>query len=81
MVKTRQKKVDLIASHIPEQKLDSGPEKGKVLVLGWGSTYGAIKSACRDLQMEGMRCLMRTYVTYVLFQKTLATSLKTLTMF
>jgi 2-oxoglutarate ferredoxin oxidoreductase subunit alpha len=53
MVKTRQKKVDLIANHIPEQKLDSGPEKGKVLVLGWGSTYGAIKSACRELQVEG----------------------------
>ena len=50
MVKTRQKKVDLIASFIPEQKLDSGEEKGKVLVLGWGSTYGAIKSACKELQ-------------------------------
>src|ERR1700712_855417 len=53
MVKTRQKKVDLIAEYIPEQKLDSGDEKGKVLVLGWGSTYGAIKSACRELQQEG----------------------------
>src|SRR6478672_6339044 len=45
MVFTRQAKVDRIAQYIPEQKLDSGPEKGKVLVLGWGSTYGAIKSA------------------------------------
>ncbi|MDB5275894.1 MAG: 2-oxoacid:acceptor oxidoreductase, alpha subunit [Ferruginibacter sp.] len=54
MVKTRQKKVDLIAEHIPEQKLDSGAEKGKVLVLGWGSTYGTIKSACKDLQDKGV---------------------------
>ena len=53
MVKTRQKKVDLIAEYIPEQKLDSGEEKGKVLVIGWGSTYGAIKSACKELQDEG----------------------------
>ena len=53
MVKTRQAKVDKIADHIPEQKLDSGLEKGKVLVLGWGSTYGAIKSACRELQDKG----------------------------
>jgi 2-oxoglutarate/2-oxoacid ferredoxin oxidoreductase subunit alpha len=53
MVKTRQAKVDLIADYIPEQQLDSGPEKGKVLVLGWGSTYGAIKSACADLQKQG----------------------------
>ena len=48
MVKIRQAKVDKIADYIPEQKLDSGPEKGKILVLGWGSTYGAIKSClCR----------------------------------
>ncbi|MEJ7674498.1 MAG: hypothetical protein WKF59_17830 [Chitinophagaceae bacterium] len=49
MVKIRQEKVDKIADYIPEQKLDNGPEKGKVLVLGWGSTYGAIKSAVIDL--------------------------------
>lgn len=53
MVKTRQAKVDKIADHIPLQTLDSGPEKGKILVLGWGSTYGAIKSAVSELQAEG----------------------------
>jgi 2-oxoglutarate ferredoxin oxidoreductase subunit alpha len=53
MVKTRQAKVDKIADHIPLQTIDSGPEKGKLLILGWGSTYGAIKSACTELQGEG----------------------------
>ena len=53
MVKTREEKVNRIADHIPLQKLDSGEATGKVLVLGWGSTYGAIKSACAELQMEG----------------------------
>jgi len=53
MVKIRQEKVDKIADHIPLQELDSGPEKGKILVLGWGSTYGAIKSAVADLQSKG----------------------------
>lgn len=53
MVKIRQEKVDKIADYIPEQKLDSGPEKGKILVLGWGSTYGAIKSAVQELQEAG----------------------------
>jgi 2-oxoglutarate ferredoxin oxidoreductase subunit alpha len=53
MVKLRQEKVDKIAEYIPEQKLDSGPEKGKILVLGWGSTYGAIKSAVAELQLKG----------------------------
>jgi 2-oxoglutarate ferredoxin oxidoreductase subunit alpha len=53
MVKLRQEKVDKIANYIPEQKLDNGPEKGKVLVLGWGSTYGVIKTAVAELLAEG----------------------------
>ncbi len=53
MVKIRQAKVDIIANYIPDQTLDSGPEKGDVLVLGWGSTYGAIKSAVAELQAAG----------------------------
>ena len=53
MVFTRQAKVDKIADYIPEQKLDSGPEKGKLLVFGWGSTYGSIKSAVAELQKKG----------------------------
>ncbi|MEO5650219.1 MAG: 2-oxoglutarate ferredoxin oxidoreductase subunit alpha, partial [Ginsengibacter sp.] len=32
-----------------------GPEKGDVLVLGWGSTYGAIKSAVAELLAEGKK--------------------------
>jgi 2-oxoglutarate/2-oxoacid ferredoxin oxidoreductase subunit alpha len=53
MVKIRQEKVDRIADYIPEQQIDSGPSKGKVLVIGWGSTYGAIKTAVSELQAEG----------------------------
>jgi 2-oxoglutarate ferredoxin oxidoreductase subunit alpha len=45
--------VDKIADYIPLQKIDSGADKGKVLVLGWGSTFGAIKSAVLQLQAEG----------------------------
>jgi 2-oxoglutarate ferredoxin oxidoreductase subunit alpha len=53
MVKIREEKITRIADHIPPQRLDSGPDKGDVLVLGWGSTYGAIKSAVAELQKEG----------------------------
>ncbi|MHA4808248.1 2-oxoacid:acceptor oxidoreductase subunit alpha [Flavitalea flava] len=53
MVKIREEKVARIADYIPLQKLDSGPEKGDLLVLGWGSTYGSIKSAVSELQHEG----------------------------
>ncbi len=53
MVKTREAKVEMIADYIPLQTLDSGPETGDVLVLGWGSTYGSIKSAVTELQASG----------------------------
>jgi 2-oxoglutarate ferredoxin oxidoreductase subunit alpha len=53
MVKLRAEKIEKIADYIPLQKLDSGQEKAKVLVLGWGSTYGAIKTAVKELLNEG----------------------------
>ena len=53
MTNIRQAKVDLIANNIPLQTIDSGAEKGKVLVLGWGSTYGSIKGTVLQLQKEG----------------------------
>ena len=64
MVKIRQEKVDKIAEYIPEQKLDSGPEKGKILVLGWGSTYGAIKSAVAEIQAQG-HAVSHAHLRYV----------------
>ncbi len=64
MVKIRQEKIDKIADHIPDQKLDSGAEKGKLLVLGWGSTYGSIKSACAQLQAQGMQ-VSHAHLRYV----------------
>ena len=53
MVKTRAEKVERIADFIPLQNVDSGEEKGKVLVLAWGSTYGAVKTAVKELLVDG----------------------------
>ena len=53
MVKVREEKVQRIADFIPLQTIDSGPEEGDVLVLGWGSTYGAIRSAVAELLANG----------------------------
>lgn len=53
MVNIRQQKVDKIARDIPLQEIDNGPAKGKLLMLGWGSTYGAIKSAVIETLAEG----------------------------
>ncbi|HTQ65252.1 MAG TPA: 2-oxoacid:acceptor oxidoreductase subunit alpha [Puia sp.] len=76
MVKIRQEKVEKIADYIPLQKLDSGPEKGKLLVLGWGSTYGAIKSAVAELQFEGY-AVAHAHLRYVRpFPKNLGSILK-----
>ena len=64
MVKIRQEKVDKIADYIPMQTFDSGPSKGKVLVVGWGSTYGAIKSALLELQHQG-HAVSHAHLRYV----------------
>jgi 2-oxoglutarate ferredoxin oxidoreductase subunit alpha len=52
MVKLRQEKVDRAAASIPLVEV-MGESTGKVLVLGWGSTYGSISSAVEKMQREG----------------------------
>ena len=52
MVNLRQQKVENIAEDIPLQEV-SGPEKGKVLVLSWGGTYGACTTAVTAVVAEG----------------------------
>ena len=56
MVRIRQAKVDRIAESLPPLEVDdpSGPQGGRVLVLGWGSTYGPIGAACRRVRKAGL---------------------------
>lgn len=75
MVKIREEKVEQIANYIPEQQIDNGPTSGKVLVLGWGSTYGAIKSAVKELVDNGAY-VSHTHLRYIRpFPKNLGTIL------
>lgn len=53
MVRLRAEKIARIADFIPEQQVDQGAEEGKLCILGWGSTYGAIKTAVKELIGEG----------------------------
>ncbi|MFI5100772.1 MAG: 2-oxoacid:acceptor oxidoreductase subunit alpha [Actinomycetes bacterium] len=56
MVRLRQAKVDAVAASIPPLEVDdpSGPDDpARVLVLGWGSTYGPIAAACRRVRTGG----------------------------
>jgi 2-oxoglutarate/2-oxoacid ferredoxin oxidoreductase subunit alpha len=52
MVKLRQEKVDRVVADVPPVEV-MGEPTGKVLVLGWGSTYGSISSAVEKMQREG----------------------------
>ncbi len=54
MSKTRAAKIAGIANDIPEQKIEVGNDSGKLLVLGWGSTYGAIREAVQRSRDRGL---------------------------
>ena len=45
-------KVQKVADFIPELEIN-GPESGKLLVVGWGGTYGHILSAVQEIRKEG----------------------------
>jgi 2-oxoglutarate ferredoxin oxidoreductase subunit alpha len=64
MVKIRQEKVDKIADHIPEQKIDTGEDEGDLLIIGWGSTYGVIRTTVEELISEGYK-ISHTHLRYL----------------
>ena len=54
MTNVRKAKIDGIANYIPEQDVALGATSGKLAVVGWGSTYGAIHQAVRRARDEGL---------------------------
>jgi 2-oxoglutarate/2-oxoacid ferredoxin oxidoreductase subunit alpha len=54
MTKTRAAKVAGIAADIPLQKVSLGGPKGKLAIVGWGSTYGPIQQGVRTARAEGL---------------------------
>ncbi|MES2837352.1 MAG: 2-oxoacid:acceptor oxidoreductase subunit alpha [Bacteroidota bacterium] len=64
MVNLRAEKIARIADYVPLQKVETGAEKGKVLVLGWGSTHGSIKSAVKKLTAQG-HAVSHAHVRYL----------------
>ena len=53
MVRLRAEKVARIADDIPDVQV-TGPQEGDLLVLGWGSTYGAIRTAAERAQAKNV---------------------------
>jgi len=64
MVKLRAKKVRNIANDIPDLEV-MGEPSGKLLVLGWGSTYGTITSAVENQRAKG-RKVSQAHLKYLL---------------
>ncbi|UCC15364.1 MAG: 2-oxoacid:acceptor oxidoreductase subunit alpha [Gammaproteobacteria bacterium] len=63
MVRLRAGKIQRIANDIPELKV-FGPDRGDLLVIGWGSTYGAIRTATERSQSSGasVACVQLRYL-------------------
>mgnify|MGYP001260576042 CR=1 FL=1 len=51
MVRTRAARIEAIK--VPDVEVDDPTGDARVLVLGWGSTYGSIGAACRRLRSHG----------------------------
>jgi 2-oxoglutarate ferredoxin oxidoreductase subunit alpha len=52
MVRTRAARIEAI--DVPDIEVDDPDGTARVLVLGWGSTYGPIGAACRTLRQQGL---------------------------
>jgi 2-oxoglutarate ferredoxin oxidoreductase subunit alpha len=53
MTRLRQAKVDGIAATLPPTDVDDPDGNARVAVIGWGSTYGPIGAACRQIRNSG----------------------------
>lgn len=63
MINLRQAKVDGIADSLPPQKV-SGPDSGRLLVVSWGGTYGAVSTAVAEAQARG-RSVAHVHLRYL----------------
>lgn len=54
MTDARKAKVEGVANSIPLQEVNHGETSGKLVVVGWGSTYGPIYQAVRRARRKGL---------------------------
>lgn len=64
MVRLRAEKVRKVVEGVPPLDLSNGVESGDLLILGWGSTYGAIKTAVNEMCAEG-NCVGHVHLRYL----------------
>lgn len=63
MVDRRNQKVQNVQKDIPDIVIE-GDQQGELLVLGWGSTYGAIKEAVRHVKEKGYNA-SQAHIRYI----------------
>ena len=63
IVRIRAEKIQRLQNTIPEQPV-YGPEQGDLLVIGWGGTYGALRSAVVSAQAKG-QSVAHAHVRYL----------------
>lgn len=54
MIHKRKEKIDGVQKDVPDLIVE-GDQQGELLVLGWGSTYGAIKEGIRHIEAQGYK--------------------------
>ncbi len=64
MSNLRQRKVDSVADFIPDQPVEQGNTSGPLVVVGWGSTHGAIWRAVNQAREEGLD-IAQVHLTYL----------------
>ena len=64
MVKYRAEKVEKVADFIPEQEVEGNAE-GDLLVVSWGSTYGAVNAAVVEMQNAGKK-VSHAHIHYIM---------------
>jgi 2-oxoglutarate ferredoxin oxidoreductase subunit alpha len=65
MTKVRAQKILDIANDIPPQAVASGKESGRLAVVGWGSTFGAIDQAVRRCHADGLDGVSHIHIRHI----------------
>lgn len=64
MTDMRAAKVESVASYIPPQTMELGDDEGELLVIGWGSTYGPIYQAVKQV-LRSSSDVSYTHLRYI----------------
>jgi len=64
MTKIRAEKIKRVQNYIPELKTEFA-EKGDLLIVGWGGTYGSLHSAAKQMNEQGFKNVGYAHFNYI----------------